>query len=76
MLAKKGCRLEDDVVLWIFHHSLLSKRLSEGIHFAHVLAIELDGSKFGTNNGTTDLIELSRIWSYIAITSYFAPETP
>ena len=24
------------------------------------MAIELDGSKFGTNNGTTDLIEMSR----------------
>ena len=24
------------------------------------MSIELDGSKFGTNNGTTDLIEMSR----------------
>ena len=24
------------------------------------IAIELDGFKFGTNNGTTDLIEMSR----------------
>jgi hypothetical protein len=28
--------------------------------YSSKMAIELDGSKFGTNNGTTDLIEVSR----------------
>ena len=35
------------------------------------MAIELDGSKFGTNNGTTDLIEVSRNLYDKEITSSF-----
>ena len=34
-------------------------------------AIELDGSKFGTNNGTTDLIEKSRNWYHGEVTPSF-----
>ena len=33
------------------------------------MSIELDGSKFGTNNGTTDLIEMSRNLYHNEITS-------
>ena len=35
------------------------------------MAIELDGSKFGTNNGTTDLIEISRNLYHNEITYSF-----
>ena len=35
------------------------------------MVIELDGSKFGTNNGTTDLIEMSRNLYLNDITSSF-----
>ena len=28
--------------------------------YSSKMSIEFDGSKFGTNNGTTDLIEMSR----------------
>ena len=38
------------------------------------MAIEVDGSKFGTNNGSTDLIEMSRELHHREITSSFAPE--
>ena len=34
------------------------------------MAIELNGSKFGTNNGTTDLIEMSQNLHHNAITSF------
>ena len=35
------------------------------------MAIELDGSKFGTNNGTMDLIEMSRNFHHKEITCSF-----
>ena len=35
------------------------------------MVIELDGSKFGTNNGTTDLMEVSRNLHNKEITSSF-----
>ena len=39
--------------------------------YSSKMAIELDGSKFGTNNGTTDLIEMSRNLHHNEITSSF-----
>ena len=38
--------------------------------YSSKMAIELDGSKFGTNNGTTDLIEMSRHLYYNEITFF------
>ena len=38
--------------------------------YSSKMAIELDGSKFGTNNGTTDLIETSRNLYNNEITSF------
>ena len=35
------------------------------------MAIELDGSKFGANNGTTDLIKMSRDLYHREVTSSF-----
>ena len=35
------------------------------------MAIELDGSKFGTNNGTADLIEMSRGLNHREVSSSF-----
>ena len=34
------------------------------------MAIELDGSKFGANNGTTDLIKMSRDLYHREVTSF------
>ena len=36
-----------------------------------IMAVELDGSKFGTNNGTTDLIEISQDLYHKEVTSSF-----
>ena len=38
--------------------------------FGGKMAIELDGSKLGTNNGITDLIEMSRNFHHKEITSF------
>ena len=39
--------------------------------YSSKMTIELDGSKFGTNNGTTNLIEMSRNLYRREVTPYF-----
>ena len=43
--------------------------------YSSKMAIELDGSKFRTNNGTTDLIEMSWNLYHNEITSSFRSRT-
>ena len=42
--------------------------------YSSKMAIELDGSMFGTNTGSTDQIEMSRNLSHNEITSFSLPK--